>query len=222
MLALACAIVVSLSIDCLAQDTDAIGIKCAQSKLKAAGKECACVHKAWNSALAKGGIPDFSACEDKVIAAFAKAEQQASAAGGICLAGESATAVTEAIVAAADKTVSQVGRGVITPAPDACDGISKLVAYAGGSYSKLPKCVTPDPGKTCDSGSTGRKLSNAISKELKCPGCPDGEEGCDPRVPTILPEDTEARGDACCLRSDANDASKSVEFSAKCTVCISG
>jgi hypothetical protein len=214
-----CATVLAPFTACIAQDTEAIGIKCTQSKLKAAGKACACAHKSWASAIATGELPDFSACDGKLTAAFAKAEEKAVAAGGQCLAGEPASAVVDAIAAAADKTVSQSGRGVITPAPDACDGLSKTVSYAGGSYEKMPKCVKRNPADTtCDGFDTRGDLADAIEKDFKCPTCPDGEKGCEPGSFISL-GDTEERGGKCCLKAGLNGASETLTIS--CGVCVS-
>ena len=52
--------------------------KCAAAKLKAAGKKCACMHKAQASAAAKHSTPDFTKCDEKIAAAFAKAEATAA------------------------------------------------------------------------------------------------------------------------------------------------
>jgi hypothetical protein len=203
-----------------AQD-DSIALKCAQSKLKAAGKGCACVHKAWTTALAHGELPDFTACNEKLVASFAKAEARAVGAGGQCWAGETAGQVAEALAAAADKTVSQVGRGTITPAPDACDDLAKQVAYAGGDYSKFPKCVDLAQGDDdCSDVNTLRKFDDVVKKDFKCPGCPSGEKGCDPYA-NIHSTEVEMRSNSCCIKADAGDAKKSVTFEVRCTLCIS-
>lgn len=54
---------------------------CVVAKLKAAGKKCACVHGIQAKATQKGTTPDFSACDAKLTAAYAKAEAKA---GGAC------------------------------------------------------------------------------------------------------------------------------------------
>ncbi len=55
--------------------------QCAAAKLKAAGKKCACVHKIQATATLKGTTPDFSSCDTKLEAAYAKAELKG---GGAC------------------------------------------------------------------------------------------------------------------------------------------
>jgi predicted dienelactone hydrolase len=57
------------------------GLACAVAKLQAAGKKCACVHKRQATATLKGATPDFTACDAKLEAAYAKAELKA---GGAC------------------------------------------------------------------------------------------------------------------------------------------
>ncbi len=48
--------------------------KCVAAKLKAAGKKCACVHKAEALAAQKAITPDFTSCDAKLTAAYTKAE----------------------------------------------------------------------------------------------------------------------------------------------------
>jgi dienelactone hydrolase len=68
--------------------------KCAVAKLKAAGKKCACLHKTQATAVLKGTTPDFSKCDAKLDAAYAKAE-----AKGGCLANGDADAVCDVVEA---------------------------------------------------------------------------------------------------------------------------
>lgn len=202
-----------------AQDLDAIELKCAQSKLKAAGKSCACIHKAWTKAAALGVLPDLSACDEKLETSFDKAEEKATADGGVCAAGESAAAVSEALAEAADKTVTQVGRGTVSPAPDACDGVFKPATYSGGNYGKLPKCINLQVGDTsCSDWNTQVKFSKVVEKDFKCPGCPEGEEGCTPDAAPVF-NLVQTQVGKCCLQTDALDSKKSVGFSIMCTVC---
>jgi predicted dienelactone hydrolase len=51
------------------------------AKLRAAGKKCACMHKAQAKAALHGTSPDFTKCDAKIDAAYAKAED---AAAGAC------------------------------------------------------------------------------------------------------------------------------------------
>ena len=53
---------------------------CVAAKLKAAGKKCACVHKIQAVATLKTAQPDFSSCDAKLEAAYAKAEAKADGA----------------------------------------------------------------------------------------------------------------------------------------------
>jgi len=57
--------------------TDPLAIKCVVAKLKETGKKCACQHKAQAVAALKGTIPDFTKCDEKLAAAFAKADAKA-------------------------------------------------------------------------------------------------------------------------------------------------
>ncbi len=93
------------------------------------------------------GIPKRSE-EEKIATAFAYAKQRATDAGGDCIAGESVGEVINALAATADKTLTQVGRGTITPAPVACDDLPFDVAYSGGNYANMRKCVALDPSDT--------------------------------------------------------------------------
>jgi dienelactone hydrolase len=52
--------------------------KCIAAKLKAAGKQCACAHKAQALATLKVVQPDFSKCDAKLDAAYAKADAKAT------------------------------------------------------------------------------------------------------------------------------------------------
>ena len=52
----------------------ALGIKCAAAKLKAAGKDCMCRHKALSKAVKKASAADFGKCQSKAAAGFSKAE----------------------------------------------------------------------------------------------------------------------------------------------------
>lgn len=65
---------------------------CTAAKLKAAGKHCACRHKAEASAATKGITPDFSKCESKLAAAFVKAD--AKGAGACPTSGDGAATRT--------------------------------------------------------------------------------------------------------------------------------
>lgn len=216
-LALACLLLAPAA--AVAQD-DSVALGCARSKLRSSGKACACVHKEWSKVALSGETPDFSVCEEKLLTSLSKAETKAIAAGGACPLGPALSSIADAILAAGDKSVSQVGRGILTPVPDACDGISKLTKYSGGNYGKMPKCVKPAEGdEDCLLAATGRKMSRAIEKDMTCPECPEDEEGCVPRVPTILASDLEARDGLCCLK-DGGDSKESVDFSAKCTLCV--
>jgi hypothetical protein len=212
-----------LAAPAFAQDPDAIGLKCAQSKLRAAGKECSCVHKEWSRAVGLGELPDLSKCEEKLTSAFVKAEQRASDAGGACLAGEPVGSVLSAIAAAADKTLTQVGRGTITPAPVACDSLYSVVAYSGGNYANMRKCVKLNESDTdCLDEDTLLDFVDVLKKDFKCPACPAEEDGCFPRVsaPTLQLE-MRAPG-VCCMKEDATDSKKSATFQISCTLCIAG
>ncbi len=68
------------------------GAKCAAAKLKAAGKKCACVHKIQATAKLKGTTPDFSSCDAKLEAAYAKAELKS---GGTCPTSGDAEAICD-------------------------------------------------------------------------------------------------------------------------------
>lgn len=84
---------------------------CVAAKLKAAGKKCACVHKVQATATVKDVPPDFTACDAKLDAAFAKAEAKAagacpttSDAETVCDAVQASFAEVEADVADRDTT----------------------------------------------------------------------------------------------------------------------
>ena len=86
--------------------------RCAAAKLKAAGKKCACVHKAQATAVLKGTTPDFTSCDAKLDAAYAKIELKAAGAcpttgdaDAICDAVEASLAEVEADVADRDTTI---------------------------------------------------------------------------------------------------------------------
>ncbi|MCC6765951.1 MAG: alpha/beta fold hydrolase [Deltaproteobacteria bacterium] len=53
---------------------------CVAAKLKAAGKECACLQKVQATATLKGMTPDFSTCDAKLAAAYGKAETKGAGA----------------------------------------------------------------------------------------------------------------------------------------------
>jgi hypothetical protein len=204
----------------VAQD-DPIGQKCSQSKLKAAGKGCLCFHKEWAKSGAKGELPDFSRCEERLASALEKAETQATSAGGACFAGESSDAIIAAIAAAADKTVTQTSRGTISPPPVACDAVDKPVQYSGGNYSDYFKCVAPAAGDTdCTDEKTLFAMATVILTQFKCPDCPEGEKGCDEGIdgPSLQ---LEPRGGNCCIKADATDPTKSSTFEISCGVCVS-
>jgi dienelactone hydrolase len=55
-------------------------VKCVAAKLKAAGKKCACMHKAQAKAALHDATPDFTKCDAKIDAAYAKAEESAAGA----------------------------------------------------------------------------------------------------------------------------------------------
>ncbi len=69
---------------------------CVAAKLKAAGKKCACAHKAQATATLKKTVPDFTACDAKLDAAYAKAEAKA---GGACPTSGDAEAVCDQVQA---------------------------------------------------------------------------------------------------------------------------
>lgn len=69
---------------------------CVAAKLKAAGKKCACVHKIQATATLKKTVPDFTACDAKLAAAYAKAEAKA---GGACPTSGDAEAVCDQVQA---------------------------------------------------------------------------------------------------------------------------
>lgn len=69
---------------------------CVAAKLKAAGKKCACVHKVQATATAKKTLPDFTACDAKLDAAYAKAEAKAA---GACPTSGDAEAVCDQVQA---------------------------------------------------------------------------------------------------------------------------
>jgi dienelactone hydrolase len=69
-------------------------IRCAADKLKAAGKKCACIHKAQATATQKSITPDFSKCEAKFDLAYAKAEAKAD---GACPTIGDADAICDAV-----------------------------------------------------------------------------------------------------------------------------
>ena len=195
--------------------------KCMSSKLKAAGKDCACIHKELSKAVKKGLDPDFSSCEAKLADQFAKAEQKATEAGGQCPAGEPAAAVADQLAVAADRTVSQVGRGTISPLPEGCVYQFGAARYRDGNYQLVPKCAKSDTGTGCDSA-TIDKLEVAIAKDFSCPDhlCSDGEEGCEPRASLGSDDTFEKTSNFCCLKVDADDPKQSDLFSIACTLCF--
>lgn len=69
---------------------------CVAAKLKAAGKKCACVHGIQAKATQKGTTPDFTACDAKLAAAYAKAEAKA---GGACPTAGDAEAICDDVQA---------------------------------------------------------------------------------------------------------------------------
>ena len=69
---------------------------CVAAKLKAAGKKCACVHGVQAKATQKGTTPDFTACDAKLTAAYAKAEAKA---GGACPTAGDAEAICDDVQA---------------------------------------------------------------------------------------------------------------------------
>jgi dienelactone hydrolase len=109
------ALVADLSTALQAGTASGDAAKCAVAKLKAAGKKCACLHKAQATAVLKGTTPDFSKCDAKLDAAYAKAEAKGTCvttgdADAVCDVVEASFAEVEADVADRD-TTSYAGFG---------------------------------------------------------------------------------------------------------------
>jgi len=84
-------------------------VRCVVSKVKAAGKRCACVHKAQAKAATKGGQPDFTKCDEKLLSSFTKIE--AKAAGACPGSGDAApaSAAIDAQFAEIEADISNLG-----------------------------------------------------------------------------------------------------------------
>ncbi len=85
---------------------------CVVSKLKAAGKKCACVQKIRATAALKPTTLDFSACEAKLSAAYAKAEAKA---GGACpTTGDAETVCDQVLASVAEAEADIADRDTTT------------------------------------------------------------------------------------------------------------
>lgn len=108
-----------------AQEADPIALSCVGDKLKAAGKQCACLHKEWRSAAMHATVPDFAKCDAKFEAGITKAIAKAQAKGGACPTDADALSLGPVIAGAADTVVKLVA--LKPPVGVACDDVNQTV-----------------------------------------------------------------------------------------------
>jgi predicted dienelactone hydrolase len=116
---------------------------CVAAKLKAAGKQCACLHKTWaGAALKRLTDPVFAACDAKLEAAYAKAE---SKAGGACpTAGDGAAVADQVRAASAEVEADVADRDTATYGQFGPYGIGiRTVTLVDASRPTAPNGVYP-------------------------------------------------------------------------------
>jgi hypothetical protein len=104
--------------------------KCEASKNKAAGAYASCLQATQAKAVLQGVAPDFTKCDERFAAAFAKAEEKA-AKKGIACPSEDDAALLQSFVSAHSGEVSDAlggeplpgcGNGAVDAAGEECDG----------------------------------------------------------------------------------------------------
>jgi len=146
--------------------------KCVAAKLKAAGKKCACVHKAWATAAQKGSTPDFASCEAKLTTAYGKAE-----ANGACpTIGDAETICDDVEASAGEVEADTANRDTTTYAA--------LGPYGPGVQTvTLVDSSRPTPANGSYPGAPDRTLVTDIWYPVQSNGVDEGQPYA-PIIPT--------------------------------------
>ena len=123
-----------------------LGLKCASAKLKAAGKDCMCRHKALAKAAAKSIAADFGKCEPKITKDFNKADAKGQ---GWCRTEGDSQAVDQRI----DSFCSTVNTALV-PAGDLSKGARKCASKKIKAAGKLCMCLHKGLSKATIKGLT--------------------------------------------------------------------
>lgn len=93
-----------------------------------------------------------------------------------------------------------------------------MVNWFDASYASNPLCVPPNARGTCDAeelSAIERRIANGY---VKCPGCDEGETGCQPRASLGEMSGVALKGGNCCLVATKTGISQS--FTEWCTTCV--
>lgn len=140
---------------------------CVAAKLKAAGKKCACAHKVQATATLKKAVPDFTACDAKLDAAYAKAE----AKGGCPTSGD-AEAMCDVVQASFAEVEADIAdRDTTTFAQFGPYGIgSRTVTFVDTSRPTQPNGTYPGaPDRTLETEIWYPSLPEFLSETADAP-----------------------------------------------------
>ncbi len=121
-----------------------LGLKCTATKLKAAGKDCMCRHKARAKSVAKGIVVDLARCQTKLIAGFDKADSKGQ--GWCRIEGNAAAVAARVDGFCADVNSSLAGAGELSKSERKC--AAKKIKTAG----KLCLCMHKASSKATRKG----------------------------------------------------------------------